>query len=123
LPVVALAVNTGEAATPRLSVVAVAVFAPPVNVPPAPDIGAVNVTIAPLVGDPPVVTNASRRAVNAAPAAVLCPDPLSTAIDTAGCVGVLLLLEPHAISVEIMPSRKRKRIDWPAFIALHPVQS
>ena len=110
-PVVILAVNTGEAATPRLSVVAVAVFAPPVNVPPAPDVGAANVTVTPLVGDPPVVTNANRRVANAVPAEVLCPDPLSTAIDTPGEAGVLLLLEPHAPNIEIMASRVSNRID------------
>ena len=117
-----MAVNTGEAATPLLSVIAVAVFAPPVNVPPAPDVGAANVTVTPLVGDPPVVTKANRRVANAVPAEVLCPDPLRTAIDTTGEAGVLLLLEPHAINIEITASKISKRIDWRAFIARLPAQ-
>jgi hypothetical protein len=119
-----LAVNTGEAATPRLSVVAVAVLTPPVKVPLAPDVGAVNVTVTPLVGDPPVVTHASRRAVNAPPTGVLCPDPLSTAIDTTGgAAAAFLLLLPHAISVEIVANALSKRIEGRGFIArLPPLQ-
>jgi len=102
LPIVALAVNTGEAATPLSS--DIAVFTPPANVPLAPDVGAVNVTTTPLIGEPPVVTVASSRAENAALTNALCPDPLSAAIDAAGDAGVLLLIPLHATSVAIMAS-------------------
>jgi hypothetical protein len=114
-PIVALAVNTGEAATPRSSVIAV--FTPPANVPLAPDAGAVNVTTAPLIGEPPVVTVASRRAENAAPTNVLCPDPLRGAIDEAGDAGALLLTPPHPTSVAIMASVVSNKINWRIFIA------
>jgi hypothetical protein len=47
----ALAVNTVDVATPDEFVVAV--FAPPANVPEAPLLGAVNVTVTPLTPLPP----------------------------------------------------------------------
>jgi hypothetical protein len=119
VPIVALAVNTDEAATPLSSVIAV--FTPPANVPPAPDVGAVNVTTTPLFGDPPVVTVANSRAENAAPTSALCPDPLSAAIDIPGDAGVLVLIPLHAIRVAITASTVSKETDWRAFIArLHP---
>ena len=119
VPLVELAVNTGEAATPLLSVIDVAEVAPPPNVPPAPDAGAVKVTVTSPVGAPPVVTKARRRAVNAPPMGVLCPDPLNTAIDTTGAAAGLLLL-PHAIRVEIMASTANRGIDRRFFIARLP---
>lgn len=118
MPIVALAVNTGEAATPLPSVVAV--FTPPANVPVAPDAGAVNVTTTPLIGEPPVVTVASSRAENAAPTNALCPDPLSTAIDAAGDAAVLLLIPLHATSVAIMASVVSNKTNWRVFIAPLP---
>ena len=108
--------NTGEAATPLSSVMAV--VTPPANVPLAPDVGTVNVTTTPLIGEPPVVTVASRRAENAAPTNALCPDPLSAAIDAAGDAGVLLLIPLQATSVAIMVSVVSNKINWRVFIAL-----
>jgi hypothetical protein len=49
-PVVPLAVNTAEVAMPFASVVSVSVAVPFANVPLAPDVGAVNDTVAPLTG-------------------------------------------------------------------------
>jgi hypothetical protein len=119
-----LAVNTGEAAKPLSSVVAVAVVTPPAKVPLAPDVGAVKVTVTPVIGDPPDVTHASSWAVKAAPTEVLCPDPLSTDTDTAAAAGALWLLSPHAINIEAMASAVTMRADWRVFIArLHPVQA
>jgi hypothetical protein len=116
---VALAVNTGEAATPLSSVIAV--FTPPANLPLAPDGGAVNVTTTPLIGERPAVTVANSRAENAAPTNALCPDPLSAAIEAAGDAGVLLLIPLHATSVAIMASVVSNKINWRVFIAaLHP---
>lgn len=123
MPVVVLAVNTGEAARPLSSVVAVAVLTLP-KVPLAPDVGAVKVTVTPVIGDPPDVTHASRCAVKSVPTEVLCPDPLSTATDTADAAGALWLLSPHAINIEAMASAVTMRADWRVFIArLHPVQA
>jgi hypothetical protein len=70
---VVLAVNTGAVATPLEFVVAV--FTPPAKVPLAPDAGAENVTVTPLVGVPFVVTVAASCVVNAAPTAALCGVP------------------------------------------------
>ena len=63
------------------------------NVPLAPVVGAVNVTVTPLVGVPPVVTVATRGFVNAAPTAALCGVPLVAVIDTVGGGGVVVVLE------------------------------
>jgi len=79
-----LAVNVFEVALPVASVVSVSVAAPPAKVPLAPDAGAVNVTVAPLVGVPPVVTVATSGAANAMLTTALCPDPLVAAIATTG---------------------------------------
>jgi len=119
-PGIVLAVNTGDAAMPLPSVVIVAVLSPPAKVPPAPEVGAVNVTVTPLAGAPPELTHASMWAANVPPTEALCPDPLSTAIDTTGAAGGLVLLPPHAVSVEIMASTVSKRIDWRVFIARLP---
>ena len=79
-----MAVNAVEVATPLALVVSVSVVVPFANVPLAPDGGAVNVTVAPLVGDPPVVTVATSGAANAELTVALCPDPLVAAIDSTG---------------------------------------
>jgi hypothetical protein len=79
---VELAVNAGDVACPFDPVVAVAVAPPPAKVPLAPDAGAVKVTVAPLVGDPLVVTVATNGAANAAPTVALCGEPLVADIAT-----------------------------------------
>jgi hypothetical protein len=73
-PAVALAVKVGAIATPLPLVVAVAVNTPP-KVPLAPPEGAVNVTVAPLTGLPPLVTVACSVAANAVLTIALWPDP------------------------------------------------
>jgi hypothetical protein len=74
-------------------VVAIAVWLPPVNVPLAPDDGAVKVTTTPLVGDPPVVTVATRGAAKAVLTTALCGVPLVAAmVSTAAAVFVRLKL-------------------------------
>src|ERR1700722_7593852 len=94
----------------------VSVAVPFVKVPLAPEPGAVKVTVAPLVGDPPVVTVATSGAANAVLTAVLCPVPLVAAIaTTGGGGGVLLLL--HAMSEATMATAISKKIDWRNFIA------
>ena len=75
-PADAFAVNVGEVAMPLEFVVACAVVEPPVKVPLAPDEGAVNVTVTPLVGIPPVVTVATRGRANAVFTFALCGVPL-----------------------------------------------
>lgn len=92
--------NTAEVAFPVESVVAV--FFPPAKEPLAPVDGAVKVTVTPLVGDPPVVTVATRGAANAAPAVAVCGDPLVATIDTVGGGGVVLLELPQATRFAIM---------------------
>jgi orotate phosphoribosyltransferase-like protein len=73
----------------------VAVFTPPAKVPLAPVCaGAVNVTVTPLVGVPPVVTVATSNAVNAVLTVALCGVPLVAAIETT--LGVELEL-PQAV--------------------------
>jgi hypothetical protein len=87
-----LAVNAGAVATPLALVVAVAVADPP-NVPLAPLPGAVNVTVAPLTGVPPVVTVACSAVVNAVLTAVLCGVPaLATMLPAPAAVLVKLKL-------------------------------
>jgi len=87
-------VKTAEVATPLALVVAV--FTPPAKEPVAPVVGAVNVTVTPLVGDPPVVTVATSSAENAAPTVALCGVPLVAVMDSTGGGGVveLELLQP-----------------------------
>jgi hypothetical protein len=71
-------------ASPLALVWSVSVFVPFPNLPLAPEEGAVNVTETPLVGDPLVVTNATRGFANAVLIVSLCPDPLDTAITGTG---------------------------------------
>jgi hypothetical protein len=79
---VAFAVNTADVATPLLLVVAV--FTPPANVPLAPVAGAVNVTVTPDTGLPPLsFTVATSGAPNAVLIAALCGVPL-VAVTLAG---------------------------------------
>jgi hypothetical protein len=73
------AVNVAEA-WPLGFVVAVTVFLPPANVALAPEVGAVKVTVTPLVADPFVVTVATIGLLNAASMFALCCEPLETAI-------------------------------------------
>jgi hypothetical protein len=70
-PNVPLAVNVDEVATPLALVVSVSVLVPPVKVPLAPVAGAVKTTNAPLIGDPPMVTVATKGVANAVLSAAL----------------------------------------------------
>jgi len=54
----------------------IAVFTPPANVPLAPLAGALNVTVTPLAGLPPIVTVATNGFAKAVPTDVLCGVPL-----------------------------------------------
>jgi len=74
-PTVPFAVNVGDVATPLLSVVACALADPPVKVPLAPALGAVNVTTIPLVGFPLIVTVALNGEANAVFTVALCGVP------------------------------------------------
>jgi hypothetical protein len=66
---------------------------PPANVPLAPEAGAVKVTTTPLVGDPPVVTVATRGAAKAVLTSALCGVPLvAVMVSTAAAVFVRLKL-------------------------------
>jgi hypothetical protein len=69
---------------PLAFVVAIAVWLPPAKVPLAPDAGAVKVTTTPLVGDPPVVTVATRGAAKAVLTTALCGVPLVAAMVSTG---------------------------------------
>jgi hypothetical protein len=65
------------------------VLLPPANVPLAPEAGAVKVTTTPLVGDPPVVTVATKGEANAVLTTVLCGVPLvAVMVSTAAAVFV-----------------------------------
>jgi hypothetical protein len=92
------AVNAAEVATPLEFVVAVLVVVPPVKVPLAPELGAANVTVTPLVGAPFVVTVATRLAVKPVLTAALCDDPLVAAI-TGLTGGVVLEPPPHPVKI------------------------
>jgi len=85
VPAIVLAVSTDEVATPLEFVITVSVAVEfEANVPLAPDAGAVNVTVTPAVGVPPVVTVATSGLANAVATAVLCPDPLVAAMTGVG---------------------------------------
>jgi hypothetical protein len=91
---------------PLAFVVAVAVVLPPANVPLAPVTGAVKVTATPLVGDPPVVTVATRGAANAVLTIALCGVPLvAVIVSTAAPVFVRLKsapgVTPTAVAVTV----------------------
>ena len=115
--------NAVEVATPLELVVSVSMAVPLAKEPLAPDAGAVNVTVAPLVGDPPVVTVATSGAANFAPTTALCPDPLVAVIDTAGG-GVVFELLLQATSAAIMARAISKKTGWRNLIAsLRSIQS
>jgi hypothetical protein len=85
-------------------VVAVAVLLPPAKVPLAPLAGAVKVTTTPLVGDPPVVTVATRGAANAVLTTALCGVPLVAVIVSAAVFVRLKLAAvetPTAVAVTV----------------------
>lgn len=91
-PIVPLAVNVDEVATPLPLVVSVSEFvAFDANVPLAPVAGAVKTTKAPLTGDPPIVTVATNGAANDVLSAALCGVPLVAAIDSVGVLKFELL--------------------------------
>jgi hypothetical protein len=69
-----LAVKVGAIAIPLVLVCTLAVINP-ANVPLAPLPGAVNVTVTPLTGVPPLVTVACNAVPKAVVTAVLCPLP------------------------------------------------
>jgi hypothetical protein len=80
-----LAVKIDDVAMPVASVVSVSVYDELVaNVPLAPVAGAVKTTNAPLTGNPPMVTVATRGAENAVLSAALCGVPLVAAIVSVG---------------------------------------
>jgi hypothetical protein len=56
------------------------------NVPLAPDDGAVKVTCTPVIGLPPDVTATTNGAANTLPAVALCPFPPVAIVVTAGAV-------------------------------------
>jgi hypothetical protein len=85
-------VNTADVATPLALVVAV--FAPPAKAPLAPVAGAVNVTTAPLTGDPPAVTVATRGAPNARLMVWVWGVPLVAEIVVTGGFELEPLLQP-----------------------------
>jgi len=118
-PAFVFAVKAVEVATPLEFVASVSEAMPLAKVPLAPDPGAVNVTITPLVGVPPVVTVATSVAANAAPTVALWEDPLVAAISTA------LLPEPppQLISKPAVKQAKTSRIPPYTFrfMALSPL--
>jgi hypothetical protein len=86
-----LAVKVDEVATPLALVVSVSVLVPPANVPLAPVAGPVKTTNAPLTGDPPMLTVATKGAAKAVLRAALCGVPLVAAIASAGVLKFELL--------------------------------
>ena len=65
-----------------------AVFAPPANVPPAPEVGPVNVTVTPGTGVPAAsLTVATRGLAKTVLLAALWPDPLVTVIELGPRIG------------------------------------
>jgi hypothetical protein len=89
-PAMLLAVNTADAATPLAFVVAV--FTPPANVPLAPVcVGAMNVTVSPASGFPPLsLTVTLKVAPNAVPIVALCGVPLVAVIESDDALTVRL---------------------------------
>jgi hypothetical protein len=79
---VPFAVTVAEA-LPCESVVAVTVLFPPVNVPVAPDVGTVKVTVTPAAAAPPVITVAVSGKAKAVSMAVVCVMPPVALIDPA----------------------------------------
>ncbi len=101
-PAVAFAVYVGADAVPVVSVATAVLVTGPGNVPPAPDAGAVKVTLAPVM----TLLFASRTSAlsgvpNALLIVALCGVPLVAAIEAAG-PGLTVKL-PEAFAVEIPP--------------------
>ena len=71
----ALAVKAVDVAIPLESVVSDSVAFPFANVPLAPELGAVKVTVTPLTGDPFWSTTADKGRVKAVPTSAVCSDP------------------------------------------------
>lgn len=89
-PAVALALKTGDVATPAPSVIAVAVVPPPAKVPLAPLPGAVNVTLTPLMGFPTAsFTVAASGKAKVVLTGAFCPPPL-VAVTEAGAPAVFV---------------------------------
>ena len=94
--------KTADVATPLELVVAV--FAPPAKLPVAPVVGAVNVTVTPLAGDPPLITVATSGAANAAPTVALCGVPLVAAMNTTGGGG-------GGVELELLQPARKARVE------------
>jgi len=93
-----LAVNTAEVAIPDEFVMAV--FVPPENVPEAPLLGAVNVTVTPLTAFPfESSTVATRELANARPTVAVCGVPLVAAIE-AGLPVVCVTVKLYVVETE-----------------------
>lgn len=90
------------------------------NVPLAPEEGAVNVTVTPLIGDPLDVTVACNAVANGWPIAALWGDPAVAAMEMVGGVVLLLLLPLHATNTETRAKVIPKKIDWRSFIVVLP---
>jgi hypothetical protein len=93
-PAIVFAVKAVAFATPLALVVAVTTvppLVPPANVPLAPVEGAVNVTVAPLIGLPPLSFTVACRVANAALMATLCVAPPVATIEAAGPVVFVIL--------------------------------
>jgi hypothetical protein len=86
-----LAVKVEEVAVPFALVVSVSVGAPLLaKMPLAPDAGAVKVTVAPLTGVWPSITDTCNFVGNAVPAGRLCVVPLTAVIVALGVLGGVL---------------------------------
>lgn len=119
-PVVVFAVHTEAVATPLEFVMSVSVFVPFPKLQLALEEGAVNVTDAPLSGDPLEVTVACSCVANAVPTCVLWGVPAVAEIAMVGGGGVELeLLLLHATRAAIMARPIKRRIALRNFIA-HP---
>jgi len=87
-----LALNTAEVAIPEELVVAV--FTPPANVPEAPLLGAVNVTVTPFTPLPlEFSTVITSGLANAVPTVVLCGVPLVAAMEAGPLLAWLVSLK------------------------------
>ena len=112
-PDIVFAVKIDEVATPLELVVSVSVDVPfDANVPLASDVGAENVTVAPLTGFEPCITVAERVLAYAVPTVALCGVPAVAVIVVAGRLEL-----PHATKPAIMVKLMRRRIDLRNVIA------
>jgi hypothetical protein len=112
-PDIVFAVKIDEVATPLELVVSVSVDVPfDANVPLASDVGAENVTVAPLTGFEPCITVAERVFAYAVPTVALCGVPAVAVIVVAGRLEL-----PHATKPASMVKLMRRRIDLRNVIA------